>query len=174
MLSPSVWRLGVRHHDAFAVEEVELLLVAEVDLVRHQRILPCFGQSQADVLVRDDPGAGRRVVEVADTEGATGGRDHGVAADVIRIVAGVDDAGDRPRRPRAGRGRQQFRATPPLTPLATPTHDFCGIGAEVTRRDRSCTAASTAWLTDAGPASTSSTPSLPTDAAMFTPLTESR
>ena len=54
-------------------------------------------------------------------------------------------------------------------PCATPTHDLAGIGDDVTRRVRSRTTASVFSASAAEPESTSSTPSLPTDAVMFRP-----
>jgi hypothetical protein len=52
-------------------------------------------------------------------------------------------------------------------PCTTPTHDLSGIGDDVTRRDRSRTTASVFSAIAAEPESTSSTPSLPTDAVML-------
>jgi hypothetical protein len=59
-------------------------------------------------------------------------------------------------------------------PDTTPTHDLSGIGDAVTRRDRSRTTASVLSAIAIAPESTSSTPSLPTEAVMLAPAPEIR
>ena len=92
-------RPAVRDHDAFAVEEVQLVL-GRRSRSRWQapRRLARLRRAQRHVLVRDDPGPGHRAVDVADAEGAARGAISRVAAHVIGVVARVDDADDRLRR----------------------------------------------------------------------------
>jgi hypothetical protein len=68
--------------------------------------------------MRDDPGAKRRAIEiVADTIRPAGGGDLLVAADVIRIRARIDDAGDWPRRRRRHCRPEEVGAAPPRASL---------------------------------------------------------
>ena len=64
---------GMRHDDAFAVDEVELLLVAEIRLAGDERRLPGLAQPQGHVLVRDHLRAGTRVIDVPNAIGAARG-----------------------------------------------------------------------------------------------------
>ena len=58
-----------------------------------------------------------RVIDIPHAVGAPRGRQHGIAADVIRIVARVDDADDWPGCARASCRGQQLGTRPPLASL---------------------------------------------------------